>query len=227
MTFAIRLELVSGGTFGRGDGVVGLIDVEVEHDSDGLPYLSGRALKGLLVEECANLLYPLESARSPAAARLGAAAGWLFGRAGALGDGDAAMHVGPAVVPEPLGAAVRADVAAGRLTPIDVLESLTAIRRQTGVDQATGAPRRGTLRSTRVVLRETPFVAQLAFDAPPAGDALALLAGCVAALRRAGVARSRGRGRLRARLLEDGRDVTDEHVDQLAGLVGATVGGVP
>ena len=60
MKLALTIELLTDTTFGRGDGVAGLVDEEVEHDSQtGLPIIRGRTLKGLLVEECANLLYAL------------------------------------------------------------------------------------------------------------------------------------------------------------------------
>ncbi|PVE30161.1 hypothetical protein DC030_15410, partial [Enterococcus faecalis] len=56
----IRLKLLSDATFGRGDGVSGLVDEEVEHDArTGLPLVRGRTLKGLLVEGCADIFYAL------------------------------------------------------------------------------------------------------------------------------------------------------------------------
>ncbi len=200
MTLELHLTLKSDATFGRGDGVAGLVDEEVEHDELGLPYLRGRTLKGLLVEECANLLFALRKQNSPAHSNFKKAAKWLFGQAGSTKDDDALMHVGAAVLPDDLRKAVAADVKAKRLTPADVLESLTAIRRQTAVDEGTGAPDEGSLRSVRVVLRETPFLAQLEFDEDPPSEALALLAACVLSLRRAGTGRNRGRGRLAASL---------------------------
>ena len=59
-TYWLKFALKSDATFGRGDGVAGLIDSEVQHDTYGLPYLGGRALKGLLGEECANIIFALE-----------------------------------------------------------------------------------------------------------------------------------------------------------------------
>ena len=46
-TYYLKMLLLSDTTFGRGDGVAGLIDQEVEHDPNGFPYLRGRTLKGL------------------------------------------------------------------------------------------------------------------------------------------------------------------------------------
>jgi len=68
-----------------------LIDAEVEHDEFGLPFLRGRALKGLLAEECANILFSLGN--------LGKRVDWeltaqkLFGIGGSGLQADAKMHV--------------------------------------------------------------------------------------------------------------------------------------
>src|SRR4051812_48874629 len=55
----LRFHLESDATFGRGDGIPGLIDRDVALDEYGCPYLHGRTLKGLLVESCADLLFAL------------------------------------------------------------------------------------------------------------------------------------------------------------------------
>lgn len=210
MKMHIYTILKSDTTFGRGEGVAGLVDEEVEYDpKTGLPYLRGRTLKGLLVEECANILYALEKQNSKALDIFQQAAGFLFGRPGSTLEDNARMRVGPALLPDELRQAVEAHIKREELTPPEVLESLTAIRRQTAVDEATGAPEKDSLRSVRVVLRETPFIASLDFDDAPHEDAKALLAACVLSLRRAGLGRNRGRGRLQARLLDENKnDIT-------------------
>lgn len=218
MTLELYLELKSDTTFGRGDGVAGLIDAEVEYDAaTGLPFLRGRTLKGLLVEECANVLFVLSKHTPSVCARFERAAQFLFGQGGSSLSDDAVMRVGAALLPAALRHAVEADIKRAALTPTAltptaVLESLTAIRRQTAVDEVTGAPDEGSLRSMRVVLRTTPFTAQLDFEQNPDDDALALLAACVMSLRRAGTGRNRGRGRLTVRLYDQqGQDVTAQY----------------
>jgi len=191
----LHLQLQSDATFGRGEGLAGLVDQEIEHDtSTGLPFLRGRTLKGLLVEECANILFALQD--HDRLEEMREAAHFLFGVPGSTLADYAQMQVGAAVMPASLRAVVAGDVQAGRLNPADVLNSLTTIRRQTAVDDATGAPETGSLRAMRVLLRKTPLVAQLDFDHEPKETHLALLAACVAGLRRAGTGRNRGRGRV-------------------------------
>ena len=60
--YHLVIRLISDTAFGRGDGVPGIVDAEVQHDEMGCPFLAGRTLKGLLREECVNLLYALTQA---------------------------------------------------------------------------------------------------------------------------------------------------------------------
>jgi len=201
MKLELHFTLRSDATFGRGDGVVGLVDQEVEYDpKTGLPFLRGRTLKGLLVEECANILYATTG--QPGHDRLEKAARFLFGSGGSTIKEAGHLHVGPARLPKVLRKTVQTDIEAKRLNPAEVLASLTDIRRQTAVDDQTGAPDEGSLRAMRVIIRQTPFMARLSLDREPEDDdSLALLNACVMAFHRAGTGRNRGRGRLQATLV--------------------------
>lgn len=214
-TLELHLKLLSDATFGRGDGVAGLVDVEVEHDAYGLPFLRGRTLKGLLVEECSNILYGLRNHAQHG--ELVTAARRLFGSPGSNLDTAGIMRVGAAQLPQDLREAVRAAIDTKTLTASDVLESLTAIRRQTAVDAANGTPDEGSLRAVRVILREAHFTAQLDFVDKLSGTELALLAACVKGFRRAGTGRNRGLGRLAARLNDE--TYIQQHFDMFKTLV--------
>lgn len=213
MQYYLTVQLVSDATFGRGEGVAGLVDIEVEHDADGCPQIGGRTLKGLLVEEWANIRFALASS-GVTTTPWDAAATALFGRSGAGDEGGACLHVSAATLPPNLQAAIVADRS---LAPARVLESLTTIRRQTSVNPATGAPEAGSLRAVRAVVRGIDLVAPLELRLP--GDSLpraeALLAACALAVRRGGMARNRGRGRLtfllHRALPADYRDVAFTH----------------
>ncbi len=217
----LRLRLESDTTFGRGEGLAGLIDEEVEYDlATGLPFVRGRTLKGLLVEECANLMYALQAADAPALLRLQEAAARLFGSPGSGPESAARLHIGPALLPQELSDAVHSAIEHNGLSPTDVLESLTAIRHQTAIDEQSAAPEEHSLRSMRVVVRQTEFSAWLDFDHDPATNDLELLAACVFSARHGGMGRNRGRGRLSLRLLdESGTDVTMTHFEHFKQLV--------
>lgn len=209
-TLWLKFKLLSDATFGRGDGVASVVDAEVQHDEDGLPYLSGRALKGLLGEECAHILFALRQQNKDAPWHESAQR--LFGNPGSRSSDKAILHVGNAQLPQDLRTAVAVGVKRGELSREQVLNSLTAIRHQTAVDVVSGAPLKETLRAMRVALRKLPFEAELSFFQPPSSKDLALLSACVNAWRHAGTGRNRGRGGLVARLYDaQSNDITAEH----------------
>ena len=133
----LQIKLLSDTTFGRGDGVAGLVDQEVEHDDCGFPYLRGRTLKGLLSEECDNLIVLLKDDIQKH---------WLdvrnklFGVPGSVLETMSIMHVGDACLPDKLRQVVAIQIEIEQkkeqankyqLTLTDILNSLTTIRRQT------------------------------------------------------------------------------------------------
>lgn len=200
--YIIQLILLSDTTFSRGDGVAGLLDREVEHDDCGLPYLHGRTLKGLLGEEADSLLEAMQLIKGQQLNVWQQARDALFGTGGSKKASSANVHYSHAQLPEDLRKTVeltlkRADD--NYLTRQDVLQSLTTVRRQTAVN-GDGIPHDGSLRSMRVILRQTPFYASLHAPQNLTHEELALLAASIMALRRAGTGRNRGRGHLQADL---------------------------
>jgi len=198
----LRFKLLSDATFGRGEGVPGEVDAEVQHDDLGMPYFGARALKGVLAQECADLLYAL--GQKSEKDRWWQAAAMLFGRPGSSNDDAGALIVGDAQLPPKLRQAIAYAVIKTRgISRSQVLASLTTVRKQTANSMETGAPMDQTLRAMRVVLRGTEFIAPLRFRTAVSEDALALLAACVASLRRLGMGRNRGRGEVEAWLTDD------------------------
>ncbi len=212
--YLLRIELESDATFGRGDGVPGLVDTEVEHDSFGLPYLRGKTLKGLLVEECANILYSLYKQPAVDETEFYKSATRLFGEPGSRKQNPTALRVSDACLPVALRNVIRTEVVEQkRLKPADVLESLTAVRHQTAVD-VTGKPEDGSLRTNRVILRKTVLEAELTLqptdsETPINDRDRGLLAASIKALRRGGINRNRGSGRFTATLWQNDTDQTD------------------
>lgn len=224
-TYWLQLKLESDATFGRGDGVAGWVDVEVQHDDYGLPYLGGKTLKGLLVAAAAEVLHALGQAVPQQVSRWEDCAKYLFGQPGSGIKQIGQLHVTDARPPADFRAAVAYAIEEEKsLTREDVLNALTTLRRQTAMDAETGAPKKETLRTVRVILRETTFVSQLDIvpipagqKAPPSDDLLAFLSVCARALRRAGTERNRGRGKVKVELYEQDPDsenaspATDSH----------------
>ena len=205
----LRFTLESEACFSRGDGVAGLVDTEVSHDRYGMPFLGGRALKGLLHAEAAEILDGLRRAQVKTSDRWHQSAASLFGQPGSLSVDEGKLRVGNAQLPSDLRSAVIAETNGSH--PHTLLETLTTIRRQTALDE-TGAPKAESLRSLRVILRKTPFEAKLEFAEEPSVHELAFLAACVKAFRRAGSNKTRGLGELSADLYLQGQSQAETNV---------------
>ena len=204
----LYLRLRSATTFGRGDGVAGWIDREVEQDQDGFPFLRGRTLKGLLCEAAEEVVFAWQ--QQPEVTVMQEAKAALFGWGGSGLAGAGILHVEAAQLPSNVRVLWRAEMESQRshqtapvtLTPTDILESLTGIRRQTAVNEY-GAPDHATLRSMRVILRETVLAAELSFTQEPSESEWVLLTAATLGLRAAGTGRNRGRGWCQATLNDE------------------------
>jgi len=218
ITYWLKFITKSDSTFGRGDGLAGILDVEIQHDKYGLPFLNGRTVKGLLEEERANILFALKEQKdkSKVFEEFQNSSIRLFGISGNNEGYKEILHIGSAQLPQDLRnlIAYELEVQLGLKNCLneDILNSLTAIRWQTSIDEESGASKKGSLRSMRVILRKTPFEVELSFIDTPSEIDLALLSACVKAFRRAGTGRNRGRGELVAKLYNhEGKNITKEY----------------
>jgi hypothetical protein len=172
-----------------------MVDIEVERDKWGMPFIGGKTIRGLLRDSWLSM--------SPHFPNLQTAAERVLGRSRAV-DESCRLRIADAIPPEPIRAAVRE--AAMRspypLLPNAILDAFTTIRYQTAEDRETGAPDATTLRASRVVLRGFVFEAGLVWldGYEPAPDDLRLLALCALATRHGGLLRNRGRGHIRITL---------------------------
>jgi hypothetical protein len=212
----LRIELLSDATFSRREGTAGIVDTEVEHDDLGMPFISGRTVRGLLRDSwlsmsphfaqsdcsCNAYSYNRDSwlSMSPHFAALSNAAARVLGRSQATDD-SCRLRIGDASLPAGMRATLQQ--AANRpdrpLAPAEILVGFTTIRYQTAEDRETGAPAASTLRSSRVVLRGFAFESRLMWldGYNPTEADLQLLALCALATRHGGLLRNRGRGHIR------------------------------
>ncbi len=194
----LQIELLSDATFSRGEGAAGVVDVEIERDELGMPFIGGKTVRGLLRDSWLSM-----SRHFP---DLVDAAERVVGRSQAV-DESCRLRIGDALPPTVIRTTVRkaADVQQRQgypLAPTTVLEGFTSIRYQTAENRETGAPEAATLRSSRVVLRGFVFEARLTWldgYQPTAAD-VRLLALCALATRHGGLLRNRGRGHIRITL---------------------------
>jgi CRISPR/Cas system CSM-associated protein Csm3 (group 7 of RAMP superfamily) len=208
--YKMQIRLLSDTTFGSGDGVAGIIDREVEKDLDGMPYLRGRTLKGLLCEEADNLIATISE--NSIQRQWLEIADLLFGQPGSTLETQSLMYVGDACLPKAFREAIAASVGAKYITQAEVLNALTTVRRQTAIDENLGIAEDGSLRAFRVISREREFIANLRFHEKPQPAMLTLLTVSVLALRRAGNSRNRGLGHVQCRLFQDSQDITENYI---------------
>jgi hypothetical protein len=189
----IQIELLSDSAISRGEGTAGQVDIEVEHDELGLPFLGGKTLRGLLRDSWFSMRHCFPE--------LAEAANRVFGPEADL-DESSILRIGDAVVDGETRRWIEAAETRKNnpISPISVLEALTDIRRQTSEERSTGAPAETTLRSIRVVMRGLELQAPLYWLAAPTAADIRSLALALLATRHAGLARNRGRGHVRMTL---------------------------
>lgn len=188
---ALHIELLSDATFSRGEGTAGQVDIEIEHDELGIPFVSGKTVRGLLRDSWLSMRNRFEDLREAGERVFGPAR--RFDDKCCLRIGDA--HPEPAVRDWLEAAATRTN---DPLSPAIMLNACTDIRRQTAQERTTGAPAEATLRSSRVLLRGFVLVSPLTWiDARSVTSLdLAALALAVLATRHGGLLRNRGRGHM-------------------------------
>jgi hypothetical protein len=209
--FTLQIKLLSDTTPGNGEGLAGLLDAEVQHDSDtGLPFIPGRTVKGLLVESCADILYASACCSIKTLPALEEAAIKLFGNPGSHFEGKALLRVDNAVLPADFRAWIAAQVSAGAFHPQEILDLLSTVRKRTANSaESYGAPETASLRSSRCLFRDLVFHSALSIDDGMDPESKALLAACALGARRVGMTRNRGMGKVETRLLDTrGRDLT-------------------
>jgi hypothetical protein len=210
----LHIALLSDTTIGRMNVSSSVIDVELEHDESGLPFVPGKTLHGLLRESWLSMAEALgDNALNQAARR-------MLGESGTTRGVEAALRVDNAVLPKDIRqwAYYAVNRSEYPLEPELVLRSLTAIRRQTAVSHRSGAPDPATLRNTRVLLRGLTLAAPLTWYVDDLqieqGGLSRCLARCVLATRHVGVGRNRGRGFVRM-TLSSGKPNTDSWLETL------------
>jgi hypothetical protein len=197
----IRIELLSDTTFSRGEGTAGVVDVEVDHDELGLPFLGGKALRGLLHDSWLSMAPSFKAYKE-----LQSSAERILGKDFDLTE-SSVLRIGDAVVDAETrkwihGAEFRKEKP---VNPSMVLQALTDIRYQTAEERKTGAPAKTTLRAVRVLIRTLTLDSPLCWLYTPSKDDCRCLALMLLATRHAGLGRNRGRGHIRLTLDGDSK----------------------
>jgi hypothetical protein len=179
-----------------------MLNAEVQHDEFGLPYLSGKTLKGLLTASCGEIMAALDANKPGGTWQESAQR--LFGGPGSVQqDARSWLHIGDATLPHDLQLAVREDILLNEnISRETILATLTTMRRQTAMSSETGAPLKESLRASRVIIRGVTFTANLLFLKSPEPKDVQLLAACIKGLKRVGTNRNRGLGQVLCQLYD-------------------------
>lgn len=188
------IRLLSETAMGSGRGTEGEVDTEVTLDKDGLPFISGRAIKGLLRDSWNQMSPAFKDSDSRIAERL-FGVGQSLSKNGSLAIGDA--HLGDEIRMRLRWARKRKRKPNSSPPPLPrrfLLDLLTRIRTQTARDRTKGGvPSAGSLRTIRVLRKDLLFETQIDLLDDDSKRILALV--CLG-VRSMGMSRTRGLGKV-------------------------------
>jgi len=227
----LRLELLSEATFGSDKMSHEDVDNEVVSDEYGIPYIPSRTIKGLLVEEARFYLELVNNSGIDQEVDWEAIHHGVYGRQGSL---KSSIRVGNGVVEDQMKKQIEYSVKTKKgsvtnhmvvknkdISWQDILEGFTAIRFQTAIESSTGIAKDHSLRSTRVILPGWVFYSPVSWLKEPSEWEEILVAMSALSVRRAGVQRNRGRGKIQIRCLDHAKqDITASLISRWEELVG-------
>lgn len=189
----LQIKLLSDATFSRGEGTAGVVDIEVEHDELGMPFIGGKTVRGLLRDSWLSMFQYFPDLEDEAKRVLGQ--GHAVNESCRLRIGDALL---PPAIRDAICRATARKPQHERLSSQTILDAFTSVRYQTAENRQTGAPEITTLRASRVALRGFVFQASLSWlnGYRPTRSDVQLLALCALATRHGGLLRNRGRGHI-------------------------------
>lgn len=187
-----------------GNSVLGTADMAPLRDTEDLPFLPGRTIRGILREAVATM----DDCRG-----LDESAGWarrLFGQRLGAADTEVKMYSEGVLR---IGSGVLAAEIANRCRTADEKRDLYSSIRRTALDESRVA-KRHTLREMEVCI---PGLTLLADVSAPTGRDLEVIGFACCLVRSLGHGRSRGLGRCRMRLVCDGAEVSPTSLPQPPG----------
>lgn len=202
----LKIQLIEAVCPASGLGEPGVVDRDVILNPAGIPRIPGRRLKGVLRDEYEQLCAGPLGAELPHPDELFGSSGQ---RTAAIRIGDARL-IWPEAPEFDMEAWIASVLDLGDgpnnklLWPDEITRQFTEIRRQTRIERETGAAKEDTLRFTRVLKADQVFSAQVAAHDDRHRNALAFAAAAVKVM---GAGRSRGIGRVKCWIEENGAEV--------------------
>lgn len=213
--YQIEVELLSETIFGSGESISNFIDIEILKDEYGIPYMKGKTFKGKLRKEIEGVALILEningkSYKDEVDSLLGKEGSYKWDRSNILDT----LKFSNCHISNKIRAIICKEIEDSNITKEEVLGALTEIRSFTSID-SDGIAKDGSLRQARVVKKDMTYYVDVNVGRSLSCLEKGLLAAGVSALRNIGSMESRGKGKVRCKLLKDGIDVTMEYIDKL------------
>lgn len=205
--YQIKIELLTETLFGNGEAIPGYVDVDIQTDEYGFPFLKAKTLKGLIRENaellCKNLHLDMEIAKE------------LFGdeeTAGILRFSDASLS--PEV--QKVLKNYLNDISQNENVTIekeDVKRAITTEYSFTRIENGVQADH--SLRTVRMLNKGMIFWADITAS-EALSDTSRCLLGCAAGLlKHVGTLKSKGKGCVRAELFVSGKQITSSCFENL------------
>ncbi|MFX0548666.1 RAMP superfamily CRISPR-associated protein [Hathewaya histolytica] len=207
----IEVETLSESIFGNGQSATNIVDLDILHDDYGIPYFKGKTFKGKLREEVEEIVKII---RENTKKDLSNYVDDIFGKQGEGFESLTNFKFSNCTIKEKIKNCLIYGQEKKMFTKKDVLESLTEIRSFTSMDEK-GMAKKGGLRQVRVIKKGLKFYVDIHCIRDIESMEKYLIAAGASSLRHLGLMESRGKGYVKCKLYENGKDVTELYLSSL------------
>lgn len=215
-SYKILIKLITESIFGSGHSEPSSVDLDVVTDEYGFPYMKAKTFKGNLREEMEKTIDILGEGYESIVDDL----------LGKENDGENSwenIRLSDCSIKNSIKSVFEKAIDMGEISPIELKESLTEVRKFTSIDDD-GSASKGSLRQIRVIKKGLEFEVDIYCDRKLSEVELGVLAISLRNLRHMGSMRTRGKGQVECtlNLLEKNKykDKTDYYIDNLLNEVG-------
>lgn len=204
----ISVELLSETIFGSGYSLPGYIDLEVVSDDLGLPYFKGKTFKGKLRQACEDMVSLIKS--EDIKKEFKCAFYEMFGERD--NENYSVISFSDLKISENIIPYIKYGISNSIFSKDEVYEALTSIRSFTKLKD--GIAEDGSLRNFRVIDKGLRLKCDLNFSRNLNETEIQLLCCGVKAMKHLGTLENRGKGHIRASLIDQGEDICDEYINK-------------
>lgn len=207
--FLVEIDLISEAIFGNGEASTSFVDIEILKDDIGIPFFKGKTFKGKLREEVYEIEKLLIKNNVISDNNITEA---LFGKEGEYNA--TILKFSDCKIDSKIENNLRYAIEENIINKDELTEAFTEIRTFTKIDDK-GIAEIGRLRQARVMRKGVKLYMNISCQRELTQIEKGVLSYGISALRNIGMMESRGKGQVRCRLLEEGKDVTEKYMDYL------------